>query len=67
MLFSLPWLRVLKLSCQHNHTKFHFQSKSLNNSFQFPLESFLKGDIKGVKGDLRKPFDKAFRDYESKL
>lgn len=47
------------------HTSF-FQSKCLHNSFQFPLESFLKGDIKGVKGDLRKPFDKAWKDYESR-
>ncbi|KAL3887945.1 hypothetical protein ACJMK2_000330 [Sinanodonta woodiana] len=42
-------------------------SKSLNNSLLFPLESFLKGDIKGVKGDLRKNFDKAWKDYESKF
>ncbi|KAL4217594.1 Arf-GAP with SH3 domain [Mactra antiquata] len=42
-------------------------SKSLHNTLQFPLESFLKGDIKGVKGDLRKPFDKAWKDYESKF
>ncbi|XP_045181837.2 arf-GAP with SH3 domain, ANK repeat and PH domain-containing protein 2-like isoform X2 [Mercenaria mercenaria] len=42
-------------------------SKSLHNSLQFPLESLLKGDIKGVKGDLRKPFDKSWKDYESKF
>ena len=27
----------------------------------------MKGDLKGGKGDLKRPFDKAWKDYENKF
>uniref|UniRef100_A0A8C6LX34 Un-named sa1614 n=1 Tax=Nothobranchius furzeri TaxID=105023 RepID=A0A8C6LX34_NOTFU len=37
------------------------------HNINFFLDSLVKGDLREVKGDLKKPFDRAWRDYESRF
>lgn len=37
--------------------------QNLNSILVFPMETFLQGDL---KSDLKKPFDKALKEYECK-
>uniref|UniRef100_A0A8B9CSH8 ArfGAP with SH3 domain, ankyrin repeat and PH domain 2 n=1 Tax=Anser brachyrhynchus TaxID=132585 RepID=A0A8B9CSH8_9AVES len=46
---------------------FSFQLQSLYHNINFSLESLIKGDMKELKGEFKKPFEKACKDYESKL
>uniref|UniRef100_H3BHV8 Un-named sa1614 n=1 Tax=Latimeria chalumnae TaxID=7897 RepID=H3BHV8_LATCH len=41
--------------------------QNMLHNINFFLESLVKGDLKEVKGDLKKPFDKAWKDYENKF
>lgn len=41
--------------------------KSLLHNVIFFLDSLVKGDLRDVKGDLKKPVDRAWRDYENRF
>ncbi|XP_075294899.1 arf-GAP with SH3 domain, ANK repeat and PH domain-containing protein 1-like [Opisthocomus hoazin] len=41
--------------------------QSLYHNINFSLESLIKGDMKELKGEFKKPFEKACKDYENKL
>ncbi|XP_048818572.1 arf-GAP with SH3 domain, ANK repeat and PH domain-containing protein 2-like isoform X1 [Lagopus muta] len=41
--------------------------QSLDHNINFSLESLIKGDMKEIKGEFKKPLEKAYKDYESKL
>lgn len=43
------------------------QLTNQRNNLLSPLDSALKGELKGVKGDLKRPFDKAAKDYDTKF
>uniref|UniRef100_A0A3Q1KIP1 Uncharacterized protein n=1 Tax=Anabas testudineus TaxID=64144 RepID=A0A3Q1KIP1_ANATE len=42
-------------------------SQHMLHNINFFLDSVVKGDLREVKGDLKKPFDKTWRDYESRF
>lgn len=41
--------------------------QNINNIIMFPVDSILKTELRGVRGDMKRPFDKAAKDYEAKF
>ena len=39
---------------------------NLNTIIMYPVENVLKNELRGSKGDLKRPFDRAWRDYTDK-
>lgn len=40
--------------------------QNLTNIILFPTENILKSELKGAKGDQKRPFDRAWRDYQDR-
>merc|ERR1712002_122997 len=59
----------LRLSCfmRSIFDLFNKLVRGMNENVMSPLESLLKGDLKGVKGDMKRPFDKSWKDYDTKV
>ena len=42
------------------------QMTNLDNIIMFPVDRLLKTELRGSKGDLKRPFDRAWKDYQDK-
>lgn len=43
------------------------QMQNLDSIVLFPVDRLLKTEMRGSKGDLKRPFDRAWKDYNDKL
>ena len=39
----------------------------LDNIFYTPVDHLLKNDLRGSKGDMKRPFDRSFKDYQERF
>jgi Arf-GAP/SH3 domain/ANK repeat/PH domain-containing protein len=46
---------------------FFLQMKNLDSIILFPVDRLLKTELRGSKGDLKRPFDRAWKEYHDKF
>ena len=46
---------------------FCLQMQNLDSIILFPVDRLLKNELRGSKGDLKRPFDRASKDYHDKF
>ena len=51
----------------NKETLFVLQMQSLDNIILFPVDKLLKNELKGSKGDLKRPCDRSWKDYHDKF
>ena len=63
--FARPW-HDARNSDISLHSLFVLQMQNLDSIILFPVDRLLKTDFRGSKGDMKRPFDRSWKEYQDK-